>query len=55
VLVNVSKQESTFAIVSQSDEQSFTLPTNQWGFDALSGNKLYLLKYLNSGYRDPAL
>ncbi|HEY8644616.1 MAG TPA: hypothetical protein VIL77_01915 [Gaiellaceae bacterium] len=50
VLVNVSKQESTFAIVSQSDEQSFTLPGKQWGFDALSGNKLYLLKYLNSGY-----
>jgi WD40 repeat protein len=50
VLVNVSKQESTFVVVSQSDEQTFTLPTNQWGFDALSGNNLYLLKYLNSGY-----
>ena len=50
VLVNVSKQESTFAVVSQSDEQTFTLPTNRWGFDALSGNKLYLLKYLNNGY-----
>ena len=50
VLVNVSKQESTFVVVSQTDEQTFTLPTNQWGFDALSGNKLYLLKYLNSGY-----
>jgi hypothetical protein len=50
VLVNVSKQESTFVVVSQSDEQTFTLPTNQWGFDALSGNKLYLLKYLNNGY-----
>jgi hypothetical protein len=50
VLVNVSKQESTFVIVSQSDEQTLTLPGTQWGFDALSGNKLYLLKYLNSGY-----
>jgi WD40 repeat protein len=50
VLVNTSKKESTFAIVSQSGEQTFTLPTTQWGFDALSGDKLYLLKYLNSGY-----
>jgi WD40 repeat protein len=50
VLVNVSKQESTFAVVSQTDEQTFTLPGTGWGFDALSGDKLYLLKYLNSGY-----
>lgn len=50
VLVNVSKQESTFAVVSKSDEQTLTLPGKSWGFDALSGNKLYLLKYLNSGY-----
>jgi WD40 repeat protein len=50
VLVNVAKQESTFAVVSQTDEQTFTLAGKQWGFDALSGNKLYLLKYLNSGY-----
>jgi WD40 repeat protein len=50
VLVNVSKQQSTFVVVSQSDEQTLTLPTDQWAFDALSGNKLYLLKYLNSGY-----
>lgn len=50
VLVNISKQESTFAVVSQSGEQTLTLPTKNWGFDALSGNKLYLLKYLNSGY-----
>jgi hypothetical protein len=50
VLVNVTKQEARFVIVSRSDEQALTLPTMQWGFDALSGNKLYLLKYLNSGY-----
>jgi hypothetical protein len=49
VLVNVSKQESTFAVVSQSDEQTLTLSGKQWGFDALSGDKLYLLKYLTSG------
>jgi hypothetical protein len=49
VLVNVSKQESTFAVVADSDEQTLTLPSKQWGFDALSGNKLYLLKYLSSG------
>jgi WD40 repeat protein len=50
VLVNVSKQESTFAVVSQTDEKTLTLPTKKWGFDALSGNRLYLLKYLKSGY-----
>jgi hypothetical protein len=50
VLINVSKQESTFAVVSQSSEETLTLPGKQWGFDALSGNKLYLLKYLNNGY-----
>jgi hypothetical protein len=50
VLVNTSKKESTFAVVSQSGEQTVTLPTTQWGFDALSGDKLYLLKYLTSGY-----
>jgi WD40 repeat protein len=50
VLVNISKQESTFAVVSQSGEQTLTLPTKGWGFDALSGNKLYLLKYLSNGY-----
>jgi hypothetical protein len=50
VLVNVSKQESTFVVVSESDEQTLTLPGKAWGFDALSGNKLYLLKYVNNGY-----
>src|SRR5260221_1405230 len=50
VLIDVSKQESTLAVVSQSGEQTFTLPTKNWGFDALSGDKLYLLKYLNNGY-----
>jgi WD40 repeat protein len=50
VLVDVSKKQSTFAIVSQSNEQTFTLPSDKWGFDALSGTKLYLLKYLTRGY-----
>jgi WD40 repeat protein len=50
VLVNLAKQDGRFVVVSQSDEQTFTLQGKQWGFDALSGNKLYLLKYLNSGY-----
>jgi WD40 repeat protein len=50
VLVNVTKQQSTFAVVSRTDEQTFTLPTDKWGFDALSGDKVYLLKYLSNGY-----
>lgn len=50
VLVNLAKQDGRFVVVSQSDEQTFALQGKQWGFDALSGNKLYLLKYLTSGY-----
>ena len=56
VLVNVSKQESTFAVVSQSGEQTLTLPANQWGFDALSGNKLLPPEEpVEQRLRDPAL
>ena len=50
VLVTVATKESTFVVISQSNEQTLTLPGKSWGFDALSGDKLYLLKYLNSGY-----
>jgi hypothetical protein len=50
VLMNATKDAATFVVVSGSSEQTFTLATNQWSFDALSGDKLYLLKYLKSGY-----
>jgi hypothetical protein len=50
VLMNATKQAATFVVVSRSGEQTFTLPTNQWGFDALSGDKLYLLQYVAKGY-----
>lgn len=50
VLLSSTKQESTFVIVSQTDEQVVKLPTQQWAFDALAGSKLYLLKYVNNGY-----
>jgi hypothetical protein len=48
--MHATKQAATFVVVSQSNEQTFTLPTNQWAFDALSGDNLYLLKYVNNGY-----
>ncbi|MFL5961926.1 MAG: WD40 repeat domain-containing protein [Gaiellaceae bacterium] len=50
VLVNSTKQESTFVIVSRSNEQIVKFPTQKWAFDALRGNKLYLLRYLKNGY-----
>ena len=44
-------RKTTFAIVSQQQPQRIVvLGGNQWGFDALNGDKLYLLQYLRSGY-----
>jgi DNA-binding beta-propeller fold protein YncE len=40
----------TVVVVSQSKEQRIVLPAGNWDFDALSGDSLYLLKYLGSGY-----
>jgi hypothetical protein len=51
VLQRGYKGDSTFAIVSTSGEQDVTVHTDvSWGFDALAGDKLYLLRYLKSGY-----
>jgi hypothetical protein len=37
------------AIVSRSSEQTIALPGKQWDFDALRGNNLFLIKYLQLG------
>jgi hypothetical protein len=51
VLQRGEKGDATFAIVSPSGEQAVTVHTDVgWGFDALAGDKLYLLRYLTSGY-----
>jgi hypothetical protein len=43
-------EPTVVVIVSRSEEQTVTLPAGNWDFDALSGNTLYLLRYLNTGY-----
>ncbi len=51
VLQRGDKGDSTFAIVSPTGEQDVGVQTDvSWGFDALAGDKLYLLRYLHSGY-----
>jgi hypothetical protein len=51
VLQRGEKGDSTFAVVSPSGEQVVNVHTDVgWGFDALAGDKLYLLRYLHSGY-----
>jgi WD40 repeat protein len=50
VLVRSQKRETTFAIVSPHGERVVRLPGQAWGFDALNGDKLYLLHYLRNGY-----
>lgn len=50
VLVRNQRRNTTFVIVSKNGYRPVQLGTNSWGFDALSGNKLYLLHYLRGGY-----
>ena len=50
VLSRTQRRSTTFEIVSQTKQRRVVLGRNNWGFDALSGDKLYLLQYLKSGY-----
>lgn len=50
VVASARAGESTFLIVSPSSRRSVVLAKPNWAFDALSGNKLYLLQYFRSGY-----
>ncbi|HEY2325936.1 MAG TPA: hypothetical protein VGH52_00460 [Gaiellaceae bacterium] len=51
VLFRSSKTASRFAIVSPHARLKLvTLPTENWGFDALADSNLYLLHYLKNGY-----
>jgi hypothetical protein len=50
VLARTQKRSTTFVIVSRTTQRRVVLGTNTWGFDALSGNKLYLLQYQRTGY-----
>ncbi len=50
VLQRTHKGTTTFAIVSPKRERVVALQGSRWGFDALSGDKLYLLQYFRQGY-----
>ena len=50
VLARTQTRSTTFEIVSRTAQRRVVLGRNNWGFDALSGDKLYLLQYLNDGY-----
>jgi WD40 repeat protein len=43
-------KKTTYVVVSPDAQKTITLSTQNWGFDALSGNNLYLLRYFRSGY-----
>jgi WD40 repeat protein len=43
-------KETTFVVLSPDAQKTIKLSTQTWGFDALSGNNLYLLRYFRSGY-----
>ena len=40
---------TTFTIVSPNEQRDVAVPGGQWGFDALLGDKLFLIKYLKQG------
>jgi hypothetical protein len=50
VLSRTQRRSTTFEIVSQTTQRRVVLGKSNWGFDALSGDKLYLLQYLKNGY-----
>jgi hypothetical protein len=50
VLSRTQRRSTTFVIASRTSQRRVVLGKNNWSFDALSGNKLYLLQYLKSGY-----
>lgn len=43
-------KDTTFLVISPDAQKTITLSTSNWGFDALSGSNLYLLRYFRSGY-----
>ena len=51
VLSFSTKHWSMFVIVSPHRQRTVRLRTYNWGFDALAGSNLYLLRYLRNGYQ----
>jgi hypothetical protein len=50
VLARTQKRSTTFAIVSAAGSRTVRLGGNRWSFDALSGDKLFLIHTLQRGY-----
>jgi hypothetical protein len=51
VLARTQAKRTTFAVVSPGHPtQIVTLPTDRWGFDALAGERLFVLQYMQNGY-----
>jgi WD40 repeat protein len=43
-------KQTVVVVVGAGAQRTIRLPTQQWGFDALSSSRLYLLHYLKNGY-----
>ncbi len=50
VLARTQKRSTTFAIVSATASRGVRVGGNRWSFDALSGDRLFLIPTLQKGY-----
>jgi hypothetical protein len=50
VLTEIWRGSTLFQIVMPQSQRTITLKGTNWGFDALAGSNLYLLRYLKNGY-----
>ena len=51
VLQRTQRRSSTFVLLSPDASRTVVLDGNTWSFDALRGDKLYLIKQLKNGYQ----
>ncbi|MCW2965917.1 MAG: hypothetical protein JWO17_3169 [Actinomycetia bacterium] len=51
VLSRTQQRSTTFAVVSPTAQRMVKLGGNRWTFDALSGDNLFLVRYLKHGYQ----
>jgi hypothetical protein len=49
VVKRVTAGGTIFTVVSQDEQRDIAVPGGQWGFDALLGDKLFLIRYLHAG------
>jgi hypothetical protein len=49
VVKRVRAGGTTFTIVSPKEQRDIAVPGGQWGFDALRGDNLFLIRYLKAG------